>query len=111
MDYKSLGKNIKKYRMIQHLRQSDLAEYIDCSNTYIGLIERAASKPAKKTVVNLANALDVTVDQLLVENYKRPESVYLNEISDIIMHFPMEKRVKACEFVITLLKELEEYDK
>lgn len=111
MDYKSLGENIKKYRLIQHLRQSDLADYIDCSNAYIGLIERAESKPALKTVVNLANALDVTVDQLLLENYKRPESVLLNEISDVIMSFPMEKRVKVCKFVISTLKELQEFDK
>ena len=111
MDYKSLGENIKKYRLIQHLRQSDLAEYIDCSNAYIGLIERAESKPALKTVVNLANALDVPVDQLLLENYKRPESVLLNEISDVIMSFPLEKRVKVCKFVISTLKELQEFDK
>lgn len=111
LNFKLLGENIKKYRMIQHLTQAGLAEHVDCSDAYIGLIERAVSKPALNTVVSVANALDVTVDQLLVESYTRPESVYLNEISDIIMDFSLDKRVPACKFVISSLIELIEFDK
>ena len=31
MDYKTLGKNVKKYRLLREMRQEDLAAICDCS--------------------------------------------------------------------------------
>ncbi len=46
MDYKALGKNIKKLRLMAGLKQSDLAEKCDCSDSHIGQIERNDSVPS-----------------------------------------------------------------
>ena len=36
MDYKALGKNIKKLRLMAGLKQSELAEKCDCSDSISG---------------------------------------------------------------------------
>lgn len=59
MDYKELGRNIRKYRRIADLTQEQLAEECDCSTSYIGQIENARSKPSVEALVNIANALGV----------------------------------------------------
>lgn len=40
MEFLSIGRNIRKYRMAQNLRQEDLAEKTGLSVNYIGAIER-----------------------------------------------------------------------
>ena len=60
MDYKELGRNIRKYRRIADLTQEQLAEECDCSTSYIGQIENARSKPSVEALVNIANALGVS---------------------------------------------------
>lgn len=41
MDYISLGKNIRKYRIQAGYTQSHLAELCDCTDGHIGQIENA----------------------------------------------------------------------
>ena len=40
MRLESIGKNIRKYRLMRKLRQEDLAEKADLSINYVGAIER-----------------------------------------------------------------------
>ena len=69
MDYETLGKNIKKYRLLCGMRQEDLAEECGCSNSHIGHIENHRTIPSLEMVVNIANALGVTIDRLLSDSY------------------------------------------
>ena len=79
MDYKTLGKNVKKYRLLREMRQEDLAAICDCSVSHIGHIEGGHGKASLEMVVHIANKLDVTVDQLLCDYYDDPTAVYLRE--------------------------------
>lgn len=72
MDYKTLGKNVKKYRLLREMRQEDLAAICDCSVSHIGHIEGGHGKASLEMVVHIANKLDVTVDQLLCDYYDDP---------------------------------------
>ena len=109
MDYITLGKNIKKHRVMRGLRQEDLAEMCDCGNSHIGQIENARGIPSLEMIVRIANALSVTVDQLLKENYTNPEMVYLKEITERIERYPVAKRIKACEGLMNYLDSLEKF--
>lgn len=80
MDYITLGTNIRKYRLLLGFTQEEFAGKCDCSNSHIGQIENASGIPSRDTVMRIANALSVTVDQLLRESYSNPEVVYLREI-------------------------------
>ena len=75
MDYITLGKNVRKYRLILGFSQEELAGKCDCSNSHIGQIENARGIPSLDMVVRIANSLSVTVDQLLKESYSNPEVV------------------------------------
>lgn len=45
MDYTSIEKNIKKYRIERGLRQEALAEMTNLSSNYIRMLERADKLP------------------------------------------------------------------
>lgn len=68
LNYERIGKIIKVVRMEQGLSQADLAEYTDLSVPYISHIETGRSKASLETIVNIADALNVTVDRLLCGN-------------------------------------------
>ena len=65
MDYITLGQNIKKYRKQRNLTQEKLAEAISISAVFMSQIENAKGKPSLETVVNIANALSVSIDILV----------------------------------------------
>ena len=46
MDLKTIGKNIRKYRVMKNLRREALAEKADLSVNYVGAIERGEKIPA-----------------------------------------------------------------
>lgn len=109
MDYIVLGKNIRKYRLIQGFSQEQLAERCGCSNSHIGQIENARGIPSLDMVVQIANALSVTVDQLLRESYSEPQKVYLKEIAERIENYPLAKRLTVCEGLVHYLDSMEKF--
>lgn len=58
-------------------------------------------------IVRIANALSVTVDQLLREYYTEPEKVYLREIARNVLRNPVKQRVYACEGLAEFLNTIE----
>lgn len=109
MDYEALGKNIKKYRSLKGLTQAQLAEICNCSNSHIGQIENARVTPSLEMTVLIANALAVTVDQLLCDSYATPETVYLKEIAEHIDKYSVKQRILACESLLGYLVSLERF--
>ena len=59
--------------------------------------------------VKLDFPLEVTVDQLLSTSYASPEKVFLKEVLEKIEKYPLKKRIKACEGLITYLDTLEKF--
>lgn len=59
--YKLLGKRVKFLRENAHLTQEKLAEKCGISLDYLGKIEVNINKPGLKTILKLANALDVEI--------------------------------------------------
>lgn len=108
MDYKLLGANIRKYRVNLGLRQEELAERVDCSSTHIGMVENANSKPSLEMVVKIANALQVTPDQLLLDSSEVPELVYFREMEQRLCKFPTKTKIMACEALSSLLDIIEQ---
>ncbi len=61
--YKLLGKRIKFLRENTHLTQEKLAEKAGISLDYLGKIEVSINKPGIKTILKLANALDIPIKE------------------------------------------------
>lgn len=62
--YKKLGLNIKKLRKEKNLTQQELADKIGKGLNFMGKIEIAFSKPHIDTLIDIADALGVTVSEL-----------------------------------------------
>ena len=82
MDYYSIGRNIRKYRISKKLRQEDLAELTDVTPNYIGMIERGEKIPSLETFISIVNNLGVSADMILcevLENGYEVKNSILNE--------------------------------
>jgi len=65
MDYVDLGKRVRKRRAELNWTQERLAQEIGVSTSFIGHIERGSRKASIDTLVMLANAMQVSTDELL----------------------------------------------
>ena len=65
MDQKAIGRRIKAARERKGLTQEELAEEVDLSPMHVSVIERGVKLPKLETLINIANALDVSADVLL----------------------------------------------
>jgi len=62
--YKSIGKRIKTLRENKGLTQEKLAERTGLSLDFIGKIEVNINKPGLKSLIKIANALEVHIKEL-----------------------------------------------
>jgi len=65
LDYVKIGQNIRKHRRAAGLSQEQLAERIWISTTHMSLIETGSTKLSLPVLVDLANALRISVDEIL----------------------------------------------
>ena len=61
---KQLGLSIKLARVRKDLSQEELAELAGLHRTYIGMVERAERNITVINLVQIAKALDVSIDKL-----------------------------------------------
>ena len=60
-----LGKRIRQLRQMRDMTQEQLSEAADISISFLGGIERGAKSPTVETLQKLADALDMTLPELL----------------------------------------------
>lgn len=80
LDYKAIGKRIKIARIRTDITQEKLAEIVDLSSSHMSNIETGTTKVSLTTIVIIANALSVTVDDLLCDNIVRAKPQFENDI-------------------------------
>lgn len=74
IDYKALGKSIRKARTDSGMTQEKLGELCSLSTAHIGHIERGTRIPSLETFYRIATALGVSADELLLDSPKTPEA-------------------------------------
>lgn len=71
INYKALGERIRKIRKIEGMTQEYLAEKLEISTQHMSNIENASKKPSLALLMDLAELLGVTLDELLADSYPR----------------------------------------
>ena len=84
LDYQTIGKRIRLLRKQQHLSQMTLAEMVDKSPTYISLVENGQKGPSLEMLIDVANALKVTMDVLLAEYLEHKTAAIGSELSSLL---------------------------
>lgn len=64
---KNFGKRIKIERIKQEISQEKLAELSGLHRTTLGSIENGKTSPTLDTIAKIANALNLTISELLVD--------------------------------------------
>lgn len=64
----ALGKRICFYRLKFNITQEKLAALTNCSREYIAYLESGTKTPSLPTLIDLANVLHISVDDLLVDS-------------------------------------------
>lgn len=57
--------NLKKYRKLKKYSQTELANFVEYRYTAIANYESGRNEPSIEVLIKLANALDITVDELV----------------------------------------------
>ena len=73
IDYESIGKRIKHYRTQKKLSQEELGKAVFATPVHISYIETGARTPSLEILILIANALDVSADDLLRDDLERNE--------------------------------------
>ena len=84
INYNQLGKRIKRHRLKAHLTQEQLAEKIDVATSTIAHAENGTSKPSLPLLLKIANALNVTLDQLVCDSLPVIDTYIEKDIADLI---------------------------
>ena len=94
INYSLIGNRIKTARKAKGLSQSELSELIDKSVGYMSYIETGSKKPSLETLIQIANALDVTIDELLSDNISAASPVSNTQLNHLLSDCSAyEKRV------------------
>lgn len=84
LDYNAIGIRIRRLRKSLGITQQTLAEMSEQEPSNISHIERGATKLSLPTIVNIANALGVTVDALLCDSITESRASYEKIANDIL---------------------------
>lgn len=68
IQYEIIGKRIRLRRKELHIKQADMAEYLDISNNHMSSIENGRQKPSLEILLRICDYLEVTPDYLLLGN-------------------------------------------
>ena len=100
----TIGKNIRKYRLMKKLRQEDLAEKADLSINYVGAIERGEKIPSLETLLVIINALGVSADMILADVIDTGYLVKDSLLAEKLEKLSAEDRAKIYDVIDTMLK-------
>ena len=106
MEQLALGKRIKEARNKLKLTQDALAEKANISNVYLGEIERGTKIPSVPVLVDLAQALNVSADYLLLDSLNSANTIINNEITDKLDKLTPKQRKTALDILNAYINNL-----
>lgn len=113
MEDKIIGSRIKQRRKELHLTQIQIKEKTGISSGNLSDLENGNKLPSTKTLIELSNILDCSIDWILKgENHKREISLTENE-KEMLQHFQKlseREQIKVIGIVEERLKEYNEME-
>ena len=99
-----IGSRLKQARTEKHLTQAQLAEMIDRSTAYIGLIERGKRIPGLETFMDILEALGVTADYILCDAVNYGYRVCVEEYAERIDKLSKKEKEKLAKIITAFLE-------
>lgn len=103
IDYISIGMRIKKNRNMLGITQEALAEEINISVPHISRIETGSAKPSLQTLVDICNALHITIDDLMRENLPAVRKNSEGKLGEVVADCSVEELDMLADVAQTIL--------
>ena len=84
LDYKAIGKRIKIARIKADLTQEKLSEMVGVSPTHLSNIETGTTRVSLNAIVSIANALNITSDDLLCDSVIKAKVQFEQDIALVL---------------------------
>lgn len=82
-DYKAIGQRIRIARIHLSKTQESIADAIDVTPAHMSNIETGKTKVSLPTLISIANALNVSMDDLLCDNLKESRVIFEGEAKNL----------------------------
>ena len=104
MDLESIGKNIRKFRLMKKLRQEDLAEKANLSINYVGAIECGEKTPSLESLISIINSLGVSADMILADVLDNGYVVKDSLLAQKLDKLSAEDRLRIYDVIDAMIK-------
>ncbi len=108
LDYYVIGSRIRQYRQELGITQEDLALQINTSTAYISNIERGLKKPSLQKLVEIADAMHVTVNDFIYVCPYTSYPSYDRELEYLLSTYTLEKQRRITKSIAEIIKTLSE---
>ena len=108
MEYVSIGKRIRDLRIKNNLTQGQLAKKTGLSAAHISNIETAHTKVSLPSVVDIANILNVSVDELVGDSIRPLTNAHARSIYMLLEDCSNDELKFMCDVLETMKKSLRE---
>ena len=105
MKLATIGKNIRKYRLMKKLRQEDLAEKAGLTANYIGMVERGEKIPSLETFIKILNTLGISADMVLSDVLDNGYTIKNSMLNEKLEKLAPEDRNRIYEVIDTMIKQ------
>ena len=99
LDYTVIGKRIRELRKAKGWTQEYLAERSGTEPSNISHIERAATKLSLPTLVAIANALEVSLDEIVYSNLVKSAHISAAHINELLADCTAEELLGLTEIL------------
>lgn len=104
LNYKAIGKRIKIARINAEMTQEYLSALVDVSPSHMSNIETGTTRVSLTTLVNIANALSVTMDDLLCDSIVHARSQFERDLKNSLDTCNDYELRIVCETVESLIE-------
>lgn len=104
INLRRIGSRLKKARVAKHLTREQLAEMLDLSDCYIGMLERGERMPKLATFLDIIEVLEVTADEILCDVVDYVSQSRLAEYDSKIEKLSKREREKLFKVLDVLLE-------
>lgn len=102
INYQDLGKKIQYYRTKKGITQQELSDLIDVVPSNVSHIERGTNHVSLPTLVNIAEVLNVSLDQLLCGSITEAKGLRQDVIAELLEDCTQEEIESITDVLIAV---------
>ena len=104
LDYVLMGKRIRARRMELGLTQENIADAAGLANNTVSNIENGKTKVSLPTLLEIANFLSVSLDDVVWDSLNKSDHVYYKQMNQLLETCTNDEKRGAVEIVASYIK-------